>query len=314
MDTQILLKVVIIFIIGMGIFFSLPSTSYFFMFLGIFHKHKSFRIERDNLKNSQYAPFADRLKSDILAARAIPCETVKLKAHDGVMLYGRYYNKDSDKTIIFIHGYQSNSFNNFSTVMMDFLDKGYNVLLVDQRAHGNSGGKFTTLGCKEKQDLLLWIDHAAKNDAVNDIIVYGISMGSATVGHASSSIKTKKVKGLIMEAGFTCFYDEFQYCTRNTPFRKQTLNCIYLMSKSLLKVDIKESTEDALKNNSIPVLFLHGDCDKEVQIEFTERNFNACASAKEFITIEGAGHTLCYLVGGKPIHDKIDEFIDNCIH
>jgi len=306
-------KVIIYILVGLGVFFALPSTVYTFMFFGIFHRRRSIMLENDNLENTQYYPYADRLKKDILQARGLPFEEVKLKAQDGALLYGRYYEASSDKAVILVHGYQSNGFNNFSSAMLDFLNKGYNVLLIDQRAHGGSGGKFTAMGRKEKDDLLLWIAYLDAKTEIRSIVVYGISMGAATVGYASERITSCKVKGLIMEAGFPCFYDELTDGLGNVFMKRAALNCMYLTAKAVLKIDIKESTERSLANNKIPTLFLHGDADKEVPAVFTERNFTACASVKERITVEGAGHTLCYLTGGESLRSRIYGFIEDCI-
>ena len=307
------IETILYIFIGLGIIFSLPSTMYFFMFLGVFYRQKTVMLERDDLTNSQYQPFAQILKKDILYARSLACEKVELKAKDGIKLFARYYDSGANKTIICVHGYQSNAFNNFSTALIDFLNRGYNVLLVDQRNYGDSGGKFTTFGHKEKDDLALWVDYVDQKKGVEHIIIYGISMGATTVGFSVETIKSNKVKGLILEAGVTCFYDELPSSLGVVFMKKQTLNCMYLMAKKLLKTDIKQSVESSLKNNVYPTLFLHGDVDTAVPIEFTDRNFNACSSKKQRITIEGAGHTLCFLAGGKPLHDKINEFIQECI-
>lgn len=307
-------EIIFYIFVGLGIFFALPSTIYTFMFLGIFYRHRAIMLEKDDIQNTQYYPFAKQLKRDILFVKEIPCENVTIKAKDGVSLFARYYNKNSNKTIIFVHGYQSSAFNNFSTATIDFLNSGYNVLLIDQRAHGNSGGRFTTLGCREKDDLQLWINYIDSKKEVADIIVYGISMGATTVGYAAENVKTNKVKGLIMEAGFTCFYDELVSSLGRVFMKRAALNYVYLMAKTVLGIDIKQSVESSLKNNKIPVLFLHGDNDKEVPLEFTERSYCACASTKEKIIVNDAGHTLCYITGGQPLQKQINNFIDNCIY
>ena len=306
-------EVILYICIGIGIFFALPSTIYTAMFFGVFYRRKSIMLEKDDIKNTQYYPYAAQLKKDILQAKALPCERVELKAKDGVLLLGRYYNTNSAKTIIFAHGYQSNAFNNFSTIMLDFLQKGYNVLLIDQRAHGESGGKFTALGCREYEDLLLWIEYIAAKKEVEDIVVYGISMGATTVGYASERITESKVKCLIMEAGFTCFFDELTFSLSVDFMKNAALNYVYLMAKSFLKIDIKQSVEDSLKNNTIPVLFLHGDTDKDVPIEFTQRSYLACKGEKKMLTVKGAGHTLCYIAGDESLCLDVDRFIDKCI-
>lgn len=308
------IEVICYILIGIGVFFALPSTIYTFMFLGVFYRQKSIMLEKDDLAGTHYLPFAERFRSDIPRARGIPCERVDLRSKDGLRLLGRYYDKQSEKTILFVHGYQSNAFNNFSTITIDFLEQGFNVLLIDQRSHGESGGRFTTMGNREKEDLLQWIAYAERKDGVKHIFVYGVSMGATAVGYASEYIQSAKVKGLVLEAGFTCFYDELFSSLGKMFMRQAALNYVYLMAKSVLKTDIKQSVESSLKNNKIPVLFLHGDVDEDVPIDFTRRSFEACASPKKMIIVEGAGHTLCYLKGGEKLRKEIDDFIEECIN
>ncbi len=308
------LKVIVCILIGFGVFFSLPSTIFTCMFLGVFRRRKSRLIEKDDLRKTHYCPYADILKNDILKAKEIPCEVVKIKSKDGVCLHSRYYNGNSDRAIIFLHGYQSNAFNNFSTIMLDYLKKGYSVLLVDQRAHGDSGGKYTTAGHREKEDLMLWIDYITAKAHIRNVFIYGISMGATTLGYASETIKSKKVKGLIMEAGFISIYDEIVSGLGRVFMKKWALNYLCLMSKTFLKIDIRKSTELSLRGNELPVLFMHGNNDKDVTIEFTKRNYTACASKKEFIEVEGAGHTLCYVLGGDFVRNAVDNFIEKCIN
>ncbi len=305
--------VILYILIGGGIFFALPSTVYAFMYLGVFYRHKGILLDKDDLKNTQYYPYREQLKKDILTLKDIPCEKVNITSKDGKLLIGRYYDNKSNKAIIFVHGYHANPFNNFSKIALDYINKGYNVLLIDQRAHGESGGKHITLGVKEKEDLLLWIDFVTAKEEVTDVIIYGISMGAATVGYASENIKSNKVKCLIMEAGFTCFYDLFNTNVRNFFGKNLALKYMRLTAKTFLKIDFKQSVESSLKNNKIPTLFLHGDNDKDVPIEFTKRNYTACASEKEMIIVKDAGHTLCYLVGGEPIHANINNFINKYV-
>ena len=306
------IEIIIYILLGFGVIFALPSTVYLFMFFGVFFRRQSLLLESADLKNTQYEPYTERLKTDILYAKQLAFEEITLTATDGITLYGRYYKGKSDKLVILSHGYHASGFNNFAAILKDLLERGYNVLMIDQRGHGNSGGHFTTLGCKEQDDLQLWIAYADEKNEIQDVLIYGISMGSTTVGLASDKIVSKKVKGLIMEAGFTCFYDELQWSLGTGSIKKMALSCIHLYSKAFLKTDIRQSTEETLARNTLPVLFLHGDNDLEVPIEFTERNYHSCASKKEFIKVKGAGHTLCYIAGDASVRAAILEFIDEC--
>ena len=35
---------------------------------------------------------------------------------------------------------------------------------------------------------------------------------------------------------------------------------------------------------------------------------------KKMVTVEGAGHTLCYIIGGEKIRKEINNFIKECIN
>lgn len=308
MDLKDILNIILIFCAS-GIIFVLPSTIYTAMFWGIFYRHKPVFLDTEDLKGTTYYPYSDELKKSIIEAKQIECQLVSIKSNDGLKLVGRYYDKNSDTTIILVHGYQSNSFNNFSSLLKYFLSSGFNVLMVDQRAHGMSEGHFTTAGCKEKYDLINWISWLNSNSNCSDIFIYGISMGATTIGLASDKIDDPKVKGLIMEAGFTSFREELWFSSGKVFMKKAALNYVVLCAKCFLNSDIGESTVEALAKTSIPVLFLHGSDDKEVPLEHTEKNFHACASEKSFLVVDGAPHTLCYFVGKETVQNKINEFI-----
>ena len=308
MDLKDVLDIVLI-ICASGIFFVLPSTIYSTMFLGIFYRRKPRYLDTDDLEGTAYFPYKDDLKKSIVESKKIECTLVTINSNDNLKLVGRYYDKKSSTTLLLIHGYQSNSFNNFSSLMQYCLSLGFNVLMIDQRAHGMSEGRFTTTGCKEKYDLLNWISWVDSNTDCSNIFIYGISMGATTIGLASDKIDNPKVKGLIMEAGFTSFYEELWFSSGKVFTKKAAMNYIVLCAKYLLKSDIKESTTDALSRTTIPVLFFHGNNDTEVPMSHTKENFLACSSDKYFSIVEGAPHTLCHYIGKENVENKIKEFI-----
>ena len=62
-------------------------------------------------------------------------------------------------------------------------------------------------------------------------------------------------------------------------------------------------TLDALKENRIPILFIHGKADHYVPHEMTLQNYEACTSEKRLVLVEGAGHGTSYLQD-KPLVEK----------
>ena len=308
MDLKDVINIILIFCAS-GIIFVLPSTIYTAMFWGIFYRRKPLLLDSDNLKGTDYYPYRDELKEIITEAKQFEYVLVTTRSKDNLRLVGRYYNNNSDTAILLVHGYQSNGFNNFSSLLKYYLSLGFNVLMVDQRAHGLSEGHFTTGGFKEQDDIINWISWIEDNSGCTNIFIYGISMGATAIGLASDKIKSHKVKGLMMEAGFTSFYEEISCSATKVFMKKAALNYVVLCAKHLLKADIKKSTVESLKMTSIPVLFLHGSTDNDVPLSHTKDNFLACASPKYFTVVEGAAHTLCHLIGRETVENEIKGFI-----
>lgn len=89
-------------------------------------------------------------------------------------------NEASLGTIIFSHGISCTHGMMIKHVDL-FLKNKFNVVLFDQRRHGNSEGKFSSYGYYEKEDLSLFVNYV-KNEFREDkfIGVIGESMGAST--------------------------------------------------------------------------------------------------------------------------------------
>ena len=81
-------------------------------------------------------------------------EKVYITSHDGHRLCAKLYAPEHPKaTVILVHGYHSKGDMDFGTVF-DFYDRrGIGMLIVYQRAHGESAGNYLTFGAKEKYDI-----------------------------------------------------------------------------------------------------------------------------------------------------------------
>jgi ABC-type multidrug transport system fused ATPase/permease subunit len=130
-----------------------------------------------------FEPFTPKIHSMIRKLLPIPYEDVYIKSRDRLKLHARYYHKvDGAPIIIKVHGYNGCPLRDFCGGGVEHLDKVYNVLLIDQRAHEYSEGKSTTFGIKEKYDVCDWAKYLVKRFGKDTkIVIYGISMGAATV-------------------------------------------------------------------------------------------------------------------------------------
>ena len=69
------------------------------------------------------------------------------------------------------------------------------ALLPDLRGCGESGGAYIGMGWPDRKDMLHWIDWIIRRDSGAQIVLYGISMGGATVMMTAGEELPEQVKG-----------------------------------------------------------------------------------------------------------------------
>ena len=63
-----------------------------------------------------------------------------------------------------------------------------------------------------------------------------------------------------------------------------------------------------MRDNTKPVLFIHGEEDTFVPMAMTLENYRACRAPKELLLVEGAGHGLSYLYDQKHYEEMVLRF------
>jgi len=109
-------------------------------------------------------------------------EDIEFKTEDGLMLKGWWVPNGSAKAVLLLHG-NGGSRNGFTSGVFKlgkwYHDQGYNVMMADLRAHGESEGERITFGVKESKDMLGWIEELDPKKRYS-WTVHGFSMGAVT--------------------------------------------------------------------------------------------------------------------------------------
>lgn len=224
----------------------------------------------------------------------------EITSFDGLTLRAYWIPAEKAKgTVILFHGFRSSGYGDFSMTLERFHDLGYSILLPSQRAHGRSDGKYLTYGVKERQDVAAWVDFHNREFGVQPVFLCGMSMGAATVLGAADLELAANVRGILADCGFTSpdeiIADVVEKRTHIPAWL--VMPQVRLLAKLLADFDLRGfSTVDTLANTKLPVLMVHGTADNFVPCSMTERGFAACASPKELLLVEGAGHGSSYLV------------------
>jgi uncharacterized protein len=127
-------------------------------------------------------------------------ETVYLITKSGLKLQAWYIGADRSRgTVALFHGHGSSKSAVFDE-SAEFRKLGFNTLLLDFRAHGNSEGNTTTIGYYESEDVKLAYDFIRKRGEKN-IVLWGISMGAAAVAKSVNDYALEPSK-VILEMPF----------------------------------------------------------------------------------------------------------------
>lgn len=259
--------------------------------------------------------YHDFVKKSATALSEIKGIETEVTSQDGIKLRGVLYESSvpSSVTIICIHGYCSSGIRDMSAQTLFFLENGYNVLLADNRAHGKSEGKIIGFGILDRYDVQCWAEFVAKTFPKGSVFLYGISMGASAVIMASSLNLPPCVKGIVADCGFTSPYEEFRYLfgkiARFPPFL--IVPVIRRFALKYAGYDIKSvDTRECLKNNTIPVFFIHGEKDRFVPFYMTGQNLLACKAPHELLKAKDAGHANCFYYAYEEYKALLSKFIE----
>ena len=149
-----------------------------------FYSPRSRRVTPDMpLEGAQYDAVSEHISRMTGIISKVPYEEVTVDSYDGLKLYGRYYHlKDGAPVEILFHGYRSHPYRDCSGGHALTRKMGFNALIVDQRAHGESEGATICFGIKERHDVSSWVNYLNQRFGPDTpIILSGLSMGAATV-------------------------------------------------------------------------------------------------------------------------------------
>ena len=258
--------------------------------------------------------YEEQVLSGIAWFKSKEPEVISLLSYDGLKLTACYVEHPEPKgTIILMHGYGSLYSLDFGCVYEYYYNLGYSLLAVNQRAHGDSEGRYIYFGTRERYDCQKWAQYiASRIPSEQPIFLDGLSMGTTTVLMASGLELPSNVKGIIADCGFTSPWEEFcEVLKRAKVPARPLLDSVNLWAKICIGFDFREySTLEAMKINKLPILFVHGEADRFVPPRFTYENYKACRAEKYLVTVPEAYHGMSYLTDTAKCRKAIEEFLN----
>lgn len=232
-------------------------------------------------------------------------ETAAFESPDGLELKGWFIpNNQSNSLVIVCHGHGANKGDVLFAAK--FLhNNGYEILLFDFRAHGESEGYLATLGWLEPNDLKAAIEYAKNRTNPENIGVIGFSMGGTTA--ITTAGQTNDIKAVIADSAFA---------DRSRLIRKAVnlplLDYIIVFLAQIQGMNMHENLPTDYVSEIAPsaLLIIQGDQDRLVETEDAELLYNKAKQPKELWLVENTPHVRAYQTQKQEYERRVSSFFD----
>lgn len=264
-----------------------------------------------SLLNFYMAVHPTRFKTGITPDKVnLKYENINFKTSDNIKIKGWFIQAKtkSDKTIIVCHGYPFDKNNIFGATY--FLAEKFNLLYFDFRYFGESQGKYTTIGYKEKEDFLAAVNFL-KQKNLTKIGALGFSLGAAAIIAANS----KDVKAIVADSSYATLDKMIERTYFIFPgfTKKPFVFLTKLYTKIFLGIDTKDiAPVNDISKIKVPVLLIHGEKDSQIPVENSKILYEASNKDKtELWIVPKADHGYAHYLYPEIYEQKLFEFFEN---
>lgn len=222
-------------------------------------------------------------------------QKISLQSADNQTMTGTFINNNSDKTVILIHGlYQNRS---MSIIYTDtYARLGFNVLLIDLRSHGESGG-IITWGQTEIKDIDLWCDYLRHSQNQKSIGIHGVSLGGA-FALLHSGLSAHSADFYVEDSSYSdlkSLYYNHLHNMIQLPTNSKMLDVLWAYSQICMYWHTRATLNDlsprqAVEKATSPILFLHGDADTLIPPAALYDLYNNCQAPKQIHIFKNSIH------------------------
>jgi alpha-beta hydrolase superfamily lysophospholipase len=242
-----------------------------------------------------------------------PHEAGTLQSEDGPQLSYYYVpaTVPARGNLILLHGKDSAK-EAYLEYLPELCPYGYNLLLFDARAHGGSGGTYTTFGYHEWRDVRTAADRLRHLAPGLPTGVFGHSMGGAVAVQALA--RGVALDFAIVESAFShlgSIVHAYAERMSGVPLPYPLTN--WLLDRAETLADFQHDRVDPLAlapEIRVPVLVVHGELDRAIDVDHGRNLYVALGSRrKELYVVTGGGHDDLTEVGGETYYRRLRTFL-----
>ena len=238
-------------------------------------------------------------------------EELSITSKDGLKLVAEWFDYGFDRTVIILPGRRETLIYSYYYAN-PYKENGVNVLVIDQRAHGLSEGKYSTGGIKEAEDVSLWMEYMHNEHNQKYIYLHGICVGTCVAIMVSTKYKTDYLKAVILDSAFISYKEIYKNHYLESGHKLFPVYYqIWFWFKFFTKCNINDSNPEMyMPKFDLPVLFLWGTKDVYCLPEKSKILYEKCASnQKEIEWFEGAEHSRVRLSNEEHYDGLVSDFL-----
>jgi fermentation-respiration switch protein FrsA (DUF1100 family) len=244
----------------------------------------SYRQTQAYLHPTRPHPYAS---GELLKASGIEYQDIELTTEDGIRLSAWYTPPQNGSVILVAHGHAAQRPEDIYAL---FASHGYGVIAWDFRAHGKSGGEFTSIGYYEVMDAKAALDYVLDQPDVKHIGAWGGSMGAVTMIRATAQYP--QIEALVSDSAFSTLSDVMN---KRVPYPViNPLIRFFAEQQTGLSLDLVRPVDDIRKISPRPVLIIQSSNDAMVPLDSALRLFENAGEPKELWITDKAQHLRVY--------------------
>ncbi len=233
--------------------------------------------------------------------------------NDGFDLYGEYFDFGGKSCVIILPG-RCESLVYSYYFAPPYQRAGFNVLVIDTRCHGKSGGIHNSIGVKESRDVIAWVKFAEETFGIKSFYIHGICIGTSSGLFAMTSKDCPDtVKGLVTEGCYVSFRETFRthmIADKRPLFPVLDLVMLQIKKHTGTNVYAQKPIRAIKKIKNKRMLFLFGEKDIYSLPKKSQQLFDACACEdKKLVWFDKGGHSHLRINNTEKYDDTIVEFL-----
>ena len=251
------------------------------------------------------------------ASFQLPFEDVAFQSPDGIPLKGWWVPaENAHGTAVLVHGLNRSRIEMVKKV--PFLHaQGWNALLFDQRAHGESGGTVRSLGYHEKDDVHAAVAYARTRSEA-PVVVWGVSLGAAAGMLAAA--EDPKVAAVVSDSSFRSLRDtarhhlqlfrRFAWWLRAVPSWPVSDEVVFWIGrKARFDPDALDVRAAASHLSGRPVLFVCNTGDRRMPPEIAFELKQAAGPRARVLVVPGTTHGGAWREGTPAYEHAVEELL-----